>query len=224
MSPELLDPDQFGLKDSKPTKESDCYALGMVIYEVLSGQSPFTPHKDFIVMRKVIDGERPDIPEGAEKTWFTGNLRRTVELCWETQPGDRPSIPDVKGCLERVSRTWNPPVQPADEDVEMGEGEWDLTTVSDSSGMLTCFNLFYFVILRGDSVLTTPPTPIRNRPVGPPTASDRSAGRRATERSYRDESLADKTPILLSRTVGRSYCGRRERAVYYHTADTENAR
>jgi len=34
MSPELLDPDRYGLPDSRPTKESDCYALGMVAYEV----------------------------------------------------------------------------------------------------------------------------------------------------------------------------------------------
>jgi serine/threonine protein kinase len=50
----------------QPTKESDCYALGMVIYEVLSGQAPFASFKDFIVMRKVIEGERPGRPEGAE--------------------------------------------------------------------------------------------------------------------------------------------------------------
>jgi len=38
MSPELLDPERFGLPDSpeanRPTRRSDCYALGMVIYEV----------------------------------------------------------------------------------------------------------------------------------------------------------------------------------------------
>ena len=37
MSPELLDPERFGIPESKggrPTKQSDCYALGMVIYEV----------------------------------------------------------------------------------------------------------------------------------------------------------------------------------------------
>jgi len=33
MSPELLDPAHFGSKGN-PTCESDCYALGMVIYEV----------------------------------------------------------------------------------------------------------------------------------------------------------------------------------------------
>ena len=137
MSPELLDPDQFGLKDSKPTKESDCYALGMVIYEVLSGQAPFAPFKDFIVMKKVIDGERPEIPEGAERAWFTSDLWQMLELSWETQTTTRPSITTMRECLVRASRDWKPSPRPVDEDVEMDEDEWDLTTVSDSSGMLT---------------------------------------------------------------------------------------
>lgn len=34
MSPELLDPEKFNVPDPRPTKESDCFALGMVIYEV----------------------------------------------------------------------------------------------------------------------------------------------------------------------------------------------
>ena len=33
-SPELLDPEKFGALDPRPTKESDRFALGMVIYEV----------------------------------------------------------------------------------------------------------------------------------------------------------------------------------------------
>ena len=37
MSPELLHPERFGIPESesdRPTRQSDCYALGMVIYEV----------------------------------------------------------------------------------------------------------------------------------------------------------------------------------------------
>ena len=33
-SPELHDPERFGLNHNRPTKQSDCYALGMVVYEV----------------------------------------------------------------------------------------------------------------------------------------------------------------------------------------------
>lgn len=34
MSPELLDPKKFNTTDPRPTKESDRFALGMLIYEV----------------------------------------------------------------------------------------------------------------------------------------------------------------------------------------------
>jgi serine/threonine protein kinase len=40
MSPELLDPEPFGVQGDRPTKQSDCYALGMVIYEVCVRRSP----------------------------------------------------------------------------------------------------------------------------------------------------------------------------------------
>ena len=41
MAPELLDPSQFQLQYSKPTKESDVYSLAMSIYEV---DLPYTLH------------------------------------------------------------------------------------------------------------------------------------------------------------------------------------
>jgi hypothetical protein len=44
MSPELLDPEMFGIPQSegdRPTRQSDCFALGMVIYEVRVRMSPF---------------------------------------------------------------------------------------------------------------------------------------------------------------------------------------
>jgi len=41
MSPELIAPERFGFKISRPTRASDCYALGMVIYETVSGKLPF---------------------------------------------------------------------------------------------------------------------------------------------------------------------------------------
>ena len=128
MSPELLDPDQFESNDGQPTKESDCYALGMAIYEVLSGKAPFAPLKEFIVMRKVLDGERPSMPEGAEGAWFTDDLRKTLNLCWATQPEGRPSIKVVLECLEQVSGTWESPPPQAEADTEMDDSDWDLTT------------------------------------------------------------------------------------------------
>jgi serine/threonine protein kinase len=148
MSPELLDPDQFGIKDGRPTKESDSYALGMVILEVLSGHAPFRQFRDVIVMRIVLEGKRPERPNGPEGVWFTDDLWRNLTLCWESQREIRPSIETILECLRRHSVTWKPPPLQEYEDVEMGEEDWDLTTVSDSSGMVPRFNPFFFALVK----------------------------------------------------------------------------
>jgi len=109
MSPELLDPDRSGFASNQPTKKSDCYALGMVVLEVLSGRAPFTPFRDFTVMRKVLEGEHPGRPEGAEGMWFTDDLWEMLEQCWSHHPERRPNVEAALECLERVSAAHHPP-------------------------------------------------------------------------------------------------------------------
>jgi len=88
-SPELLVPEQFGLKESRPTKASDCYALGMMVYEVLSGQIPFDQHPPVIVVFRILEGERPERPQGAQGAPFTDDIWAILELCWKHEPSDR---------------------------------------------------------------------------------------------------------------------------------------
>jgi hypothetical protein len=106
MSPERLDPVQFGIRDGRPTKESDCYALGMVILEVLSGQAPFTRDcHEFMVMSKVLEGERPGRPQGVKGMWFTDDLWATLQACWSHQPIARPTVEAVFECLIQAPAT-----------------------------------------------------------------------------------------------------------------------
>ena len=104
MSPERFDPIRFGVRDGRPTRESDCYALGMVILEVLSGEVPFgCDCTELMVMHKVVEGGRPGRPGGAEGMWFTDELWGTLKMCWLPQPRNRPTIGAVSECLKRVS-------------------------------------------------------------------------------------------------------------------------
>ena len=109
MSPELLDPEKFCLEHSRPTEHSDCYALGMVIYEVLSGNVPFYRNGHYAVVARVLEGERPQRPLGAKGVWFNDDIWSVLGRCWKPTPSDRPKIVDVLLCLQEVSRSWSLP-------------------------------------------------------------------------------------------------------------------
>ena len=99
MSPELLAPQRFGLKTYHPTKSSDCYALGMVVFETISGNVPFHEVPDMAVFLKVVDGERP-----CREAGFADSLWEMVEQCWRSDPYDRKSVESVLRCLEMHSK------------------------------------------------------------------------------------------------------------------------
>ncbi|KAF9784389.1 kinase-like domain-containing protein [Thelephora terrestris] len=104
MSPELFVPEDFGLEDSRPTKASDCYALGMVILEVLSDRAPYNQFGSVSTILMIIKGDRPERPE---RPWFTDDLWGTLEQCWSPQPTDRPTIESILECLGWLSKTWH---------------------------------------------------------------------------------------------------------------------
>jgi len=106
MSPELFDLENQG---HLPTKLSDCYALGMVIWEVLSGRLPFYQFGNWIIPGKILRGDRPERPQGEEGVWFTDEVWEVLGSCWMAQPEDHPSIEDVLQCLREASRSWRPP-------------------------------------------------------------------------------------------------------------------
>lgn len=120
MSPELIDPQRFGSEMSFPTKSSDCYALGMVVYETIGGKLPFANDTDYIISMKVVKGERP--PRRAK---FTEGLWELLEMCWAPYPNNRPSIEEVLRSLREVSSSLGSPpwVDEETDDDDVGDSE-----------------------------------------------------------------------------------------------------
>ena len=130
-APELMDPERFGytknLVAKLPSKSTDLYALGMTILEacvhfssnfdlhhliclpspqILTGRHPFGRASDGSIVRKVIDGIRPERP----KTGFGDGLWNLLQLSWseqyESQESKRPSISLILEQLQKDSSDW----------------------------------------------------------------------------------------------------------------------
>jgi len=150
MSPELLYPENFGPKESHLTKESDCYALGMVIYEVLSGQAPFALYRDPEIVYMVLGGERPGRPQGDEGKLFTDEIWKGLQLCWKHLPGDRPSAKAILRGLGGDLSPLRPPFG-MDGDAETDTGDQSDDTASGSG----IFSPFHFRLTSNRSLDAT---------------------------------------------------------------------
>ena len=143
MSPELIDPKQFGLKDNRRTKESDYYAFAMVVLEVLTGQVPFPQYEGFVVPGKVVKGERPERPQGPEAAWFTDDLWEMLERCWSPDLKLRPAVEVVLEHLECSSMAWRPLPPSADDGFQLDDDHDSFSTMSH----LSCASLNLYLSL-----------------------------------------------------------------------------
>ena len=122
MSPELLAPSNFGLERSKPTREADIYALGLVIYQVydqdpgclsfthmvqvLTGEFPFRSLRTSELAYNVVQGARPSKPENASAIGFSDSLWEFTRRCWDGEMESRPDVGRVVEELEKAAADW----------------------------------------------------------------------------------------------------------------------
>ncbi|KAI8921774.1 hypothetical protein BC831DRAFT_515021 [Entophlyctis helioformis] len=75
----------------KPAPSADVFAFAMTCYEIITGRPPFVEEvHDNIVERWIIDGERPDRPEGVPDSLWT-----LITRCWDHEPTARPTFRQI---------------------------------------------------------------------------------------------------------------------------------
>ncbi|KAG8899837.1 hypothetical protein FRB99_006413 [Tulasnella sp. 403] len=89
--------------------ESDVYAFGMTIYQILSGKTPYhdSPSEAAIAGAVLIKNKRPphDPPFDPRNGMSFELFWEIAERCWKEKPDERPSMADVFGhlCSTRVA-------------------------------------------------------------------------------------------------------------------------
>ncbi|CAE6471540.1 unnamed protein product [Rhizoctonia solani] len=91
--------------ESKATRASDIYALGMVILETITGEIPYAGVKDPAIMFKVLQKILPSrsqthIPTGIEQA---DRLWVMLTRCWAHDPSERPKALEVKNLTASIT-------------------------------------------------------------------------------------------------------------------------
>ncbi|KAF9781132.1 kinase-like domain-containing protein [Thelephora terrestris] len=115
-APEILNPEMYSGRGERackkpPSKSTDIYALGMTIFEVVSGRRPFEhTNLDVEVIQKVLSGARPEKPSvGFSDALWTLLTHTWVEV-FETADlasSVRPDITEVLGLLQDEAEDWS---------------------------------------------------------------------------------------------------------------------
>jgi serine/threonine-protein kinase CTR1 len=74
-------------------KALDIYAFGLVLFEVLTLQSPWTGLSFVEIQDAVVQGKRPVFPASFDKK--LSPIRRLIERCWNADPPLRPAISEA---------------------------------------------------------------------------------------------------------------------------------
>ena len=87
------------------TKASDVYSIGMLMWEISSGQPPFFNYEnknDYDFAMKIVNGMRPKIaPETPLK------YKELMKQCWDASPLKRPDIRTLYNIIEKINRYYH---------------------------------------------------------------------------------------------------------------------
>jgi len=87
----------------KPNAKSDIYALGIVFWEIASGEIPYDGFDEQTIRFSVQNGERPMIPPDCPPVYAT-----LIKQCWHQDPDQRPNADTIIDTLEGLLSNQTP--------------------------------------------------------------------------------------------------------------------
>ena len=91
MAPEVL-------RGQPADARSDVWALGVILYELASGQRPFAGQTPFEISAAILNGPPTALPDSVPR-----NLRMVIERCLAKSPGERyPHAGELRAALEAI--------------------------------------------------------------------------------------------------------------------------
>lgn len=78
------------LDDDKPTFESDVYSFGIIAWEIVSREMPWSNLNARAIFKQVLNGKRPEIP-----TDIAADVVHVIRSCWQDNPRMRPKFSEI---------------------------------------------------------------------------------------------------------------------------------
>jgi serine/threonine protein kinase len=94
-----LPPEAF-LPGSLSTKKTDIFGFGIILWEILTRKRPWKGTLKKTIIRSVIKGIRPPLPETKEPS--TKKLTNLIQHCWHQDPKQRPEFKTISKRLKNV--------------------------------------------------------------------------------------------------------------------------
>ena len=95
LAPEIIKPLPCPTGVAVESKPADIFAFGMLVIEVLTGKPPFEGCSEPGAARRILRGDRPELPQNAGDVDLTNPMRDFIQRCWREDPAKRPEIDEV---------------------------------------------------------------------------------------------------------------------------------
>lgn len=92
MAPEVV-------RNEKYDEKVDVYSFGIILWEMIASDVPFSNLTDMQAAMNTSNGMRPQIPGSCSV-----NTKQLIQNCWASEPKDRPSFQDILSALEIIKK------------------------------------------------------------------------------------------------------------------------